>query len=111
MARYTLHAVAVPSNELHQVFLKILESCRLVIIHDTRDYVMAREAPNGTPFTKLVTVEGLIDTTGATHDSISLEVVVKNEELPIHSDNHCSRMRDTVSGALEESGLWKIAAT
>ena len=110
MARYPMHAIAVPSDDLHQRFLKILESCALDIIHDTGDYVMARETPNGTPFAKLVTVEGLIDTTGATDESIMVEVVVKNEELPIHSDNHCSRMRDTVRGALEESGHWKVVA-
>ena len=110
MARYPLHATAVPTDDLHQSLLKIFESCHLDIIHDTGDYVMARETPNGTPFAKLVTVEGLLDKTGATDESISIEVVVKNEELPIHSDNHCSRMRDTVRGAMESSGYWKILA-
>ncbi len=108
MARYPLLATATPNDDLHQSLLRILESCKLDIIHDTGDYVMARETPNGTPYPKLVTVEGLIDKTGATKEQIRIEVVVKNEELPIHSDNHCSRMRDTVIGALEESGLWTI---
>ncbi len=110
MARYPLHATAIPADNLHQGLLQLLESCQLDIIHDTGDYVMAREAPNGKPFAKLVTVEGLIDKTGATKDSISIEVVVKNEELPIHNDNHCSRMRDTVRGAMENSGIWTIVA-
>jgi crotonobetainyl-CoA:carnitine CoA-transferase CaiB-like acyl-CoA transferase len=111
MARYPILATAVPDESLHQSLLDVLESCQLEIIHDTADYVMAREKPSGIPYAKLVTVEGLIDKTGATEDKIRVEVVVKNEELPVHSDNHCSRMRDSVHQALENSSHWSIIAS
>ncbi len=110
MARYPLLASATPTDSLHQSFLSVLESCHLVIIHDTGDYVVAREAPNGKPFSQLVTVEGLIDKTGATNTEIRMEVVVKNEELPLQASNHCSRMRDEIRLALEASGQWRILA-
>jgi hypothetical protein len=111
MARYPILATAVPDESLHQSLLDVLQSCELEIIHDTADYVMAREKPNGMPYAKLVTVEGLIDKTGATQDKIRVEVVVKNEELPVHSDNHCSRMRDSVHQAFENSSNWSIIAS
>jgi len=111
MARYPILATAVPDESLHQSLLDVLQSCQLEIIHDTADYVMAREKPSGIPFAKLVTVEGLIDKTGATRDQIRVEVVVKNEELPVHSDNHCSRMRDSVHQAFEDSINWSIVAS
>lgn len=110
MARYPLLATAVPADHLHQSLLDILTSCQLEIIHDTADYVMAREKISGIPYAKLVTVEGLIDKTGATKDEIRVEVVVKNEELPVHNDNHCSRMRDSLQQAFEGSGDWSIIA-
>lgn len=111
MARYPILATAVPDESLHQSLLDVLQSCQLEIIHDTADYVMAREKPSGIPYAKLVTVEGLIDKTGATQDEIKVEVVIKNEELPVHSDNHCSRMRDSVHQALQDSSQWSIIAS
>ncbi len=111
MARYPLLATAVPNEHLHQSLLDVLQSCHLEIIHDTSDYVMAREKPSGIPYAKLVTVEGLIDKTGETRDEIRVEVVIKNEELPVHSDNHCSRMRDSVHKAFEASEPWSIIAS
>ena len=110
MARYPLLATAVPDESLHQSLLDVLQSCQLEIIHDTADYVMAREKPSGIPYAQLVTVEGLIDKTGATQDEIRVEVVIKNEELPVHSDNHCSRIRDSVHEAFEASSHWSIVA-
>lgn len=110
MARYPLLVSAKPTAQLHQALLETLESCRLAIIHDTGDYVVAREIPHGIPFSQLVTVEGLIDKTGATDREIRMEVVVKNEELPLQADNHCSRMRDELKQALEGSGYWRILA-
>lgn len=111
MARYPLIAAATPRDTLHQQLVKILESCRLAIIHDTGDYIVARELPHGIPFPQLVTVEGLLDKTGATSNEIRMEVVVKNEELPLQVDNHCSRMRDELRQALESSGDWTIVAS
>lgn len=108
MARYPLLAIAVPADNLHSSLLNILRSCHLEIIHETADYVMAREIISGIPYPQLVTVEGLIDKTGATKDEIRVEVVVKNEELPIHNDNHCSRMRDSLQQAFEGSGNWSV---
>ncbi|NJN29185.1 MAG: hypothetical protein HC824_00950 [Synechococcales cyanobacterium RM1_1_8] len=111
MARYPLLATAVPTEGLHQSLLDVLKSCQLEIIHDTADYVMARERPSGSiPYPQLVTVEGLIDKTGATRDEIRVEVVIKNEELPVHSDNHCSRLRDSIHQAFENTEGWDIVA-
>lgn len=110
MARYSLLTVVAPTEQSHQLLLDILQGCKLEIIYDTGDYVMAREIPNAIPFAQLVTAEVLIDKTNATATELRMEFVVKNEELPLQSNNHCHQMHALVKQRLIDGG-WQIIAS
>lgn len=75
-------------------------------IYEIDDYVMSREIPGQVPFAKLVTAEVLIDITNATKDAVTLSFVVKNEELPLNSNNHCHQMFDLLRLAIEQHKGW-----
>jgi len=70
--------------------------------------MMAREIPNRVPFPKLVTTEVLIDRTTATPEAIRMNLVMKNEELPLQTDNHCRQMFDLLQQALVEYSQWQL---
>jgi hypothetical protein len=76
-------------------------------IYEIEDYMMAREIPGGVPFSKLVTIEVLIDITNATEEAVTLSFVVKNEELPLNSNNHCRQTFDLLRVALEQQADWQ----
>lgn len=109
MARYT-HSlkIAAPVNYLQQVLVNTLHICNFETIYSTGDYLMARETPGEVPFTKLVTVEILIDNTTASGEETNLNFVVKNEELPLQANNHCYQMYNRVSQALENNDSWEL---
>jgi hypothetical protein len=109
MARYTcLFTVEVPVTNLQLLLIEILESCNLDIIYDTGDYMMAREVPGQVSFSKLVTVEVLIDKSVASDREIRMNFVIKNEELPLQRDNHCHQMYELVSRAVSENRHWQL---
>lgn len=109
MARYpALFSLGIKIGELHASLQKVLESCNLNMIYDTPEYVMAREVPGNVPFPKLVTVEVLIDRTTATPDSVQLKLVVKNEELPLQSGNHCAQMFEVINEAINGGQDWIV---
>ena len=109
MARYTSsYKVALPIDRLRQVLMEVLKTCPLDIIHDTGDYLMARETPGQVSFAKLVTVEVLIDRTTATPTETGMSLVMKNEELPLQLDNHCRQMFDLVHQAIISHRNWQL---
>jgi hypothetical protein len=112
MARYTcFFTLAIPIADLHQAIQQVLESCNLKVLYNKDEYMMARENPGGVAFPKLVTVEVLIDRTKATDHAVSMKCVVKNEELPLQTDNHCHQMFDTINTAMTASAQWKLIET
>jgi hypothetical protein len=109
MARYTsLFTIAVKPDKLQTLLSEILQSCNFDIIYDTGDYLMAREVPGAIAFAKLVTVEALIDADPSGNDEVRMSFVVKNEELPLHNDNHCRRIFDLVNQAIAENRQWHL---
>lgn len=109
MARYTsLFTVAVSFDQLRRLLADILESCHFDVIYDTEDYLVARETPGRVSFAKLVTVEVLIDKFTATQPEVRMSFVVKNEELPLQSDNHCRQMFNQVNRAVAETRQWHL---
>jgi hypothetical protein len=109
MARYTCSfIIAVPLDRLHPLLIEVLESCNLDIIYNTADYLMAREVPGKVAFAKLVTVEALIDKTTATDQEVRMNLVIKNEELPLQVINHCQQMFDIVHQAIIENRHWHL---
>lgn len=109
MARYTCSfTVAVPIELLRQLLAEILQACSFDIIYDTGDYMMARELPGQVSFAKLVTVEVLIDKTIATDTETRMNLVIKNEELPLQVDNHCYQMFDLLKQAIRDNRHWQL---
>ena len=109
MARYTCSfTVAVPRDRLRQLFGDFLQAYNLEIIYNTADYMMAREVPGHVSFTKLVTVEVLIDRTTATATETHINLVVKNEELPLQVENHCHQMFELMNQGIVENRNWQL---
>ncbi|MFM7427554.1 MAG: hypothetical protein ACKO7W_21570 [Elainella sp.] len=109
MARYTsLFTVAVSFDRLRHLLTDILRSCRLDVIYTAEDYLVAREVPGHVSFGKLVTVEVLIDRFSTPETEVRMNFVVKNEELPLQSDNHCREMFNLVNQAVVESRQWHL---
>lgn len=112
MARYTsLFTVAVPFDRIRQLLVDILRSCRMDIIYSTEDYLMAREVPGRVTFAKLVTVEVLIDRFATLETEVQMSFVVKNEELPLQSENHCRDMFNLVNRAVSENRQWHLISS
>lgn len=112
MARYTcLFTVATSVNDLQQVLLNLLQECHFDIIYQTDDYLMAREIPGQVAFSKLVTVEILIDRTMATEREVRMKFVIKNEELPLQVENHCKQMFNTVLQAVSDNSEIRLIET
>jgi hypothetical protein len=109
MARYTCSfVVSVPIDHLQGLLIELLQVCELDVQYYTADYVMAREIPGNLAFSKLVTVEVLIDKSTATEAETRLSIVVKNEELPLQLDNHCRQMFEFIKQAIEQSRHWNL---
>jgi hypothetical protein len=109
MARYTQDlTVAVPLAQLYQQVTDVLKGCNLEILYFKEDYLMARETPGNVPFAKLVTVEVLVDSTRATKETTTLTMVVKNEELPLQTQNHCYGIYQKVNKAIAENKGWNL---
>ncbi|MBM0743593.1 hypothetical protein JOY44_18570 [Phormidium sp. CLA17] len=109
MARYTgIFKISTPVAVFQTLMKETLESCHFDVIYQTDDYLMARETPGNVAFHQLVTTEVLIDKTTATDSEIRLSIVVKNEELPLHLDNHCHQVFSQISQAISESNHWKL---
>lgn len=110
MARYTsLFTVEVSFDRFRQLLSDLLKSCNFDVIYDTEDYLVAREVPGRVAFAKLVTVEVLIDNRLSTANAeVKMNFVVKNEELPLKTDNHCRQMFNRVNQAVAESPKWQL---
>jgi hypothetical protein len=109
MARYTcLVKVANPEQNVVQSLGTTLESCNFDIIYETASYLVAREVPGGVAFPQLVTVEVLIDEKPEDKQTVQMNFVVKNEELPLQTNNHCRRMFDLVNRAVFENRSWEL---
>lgn len=74
----------------------------LEVLVCTDDCLMLRESPGRIPFTKLVTIEVWLDGARSVNNAIPMEVVVTNEELPLHSNNHCYEIFTQLSQVLND---------
>lgn len=107
MSRYVCHFLVTTSSEnMRSVVKKMLEMCRLELTYEVADYLNAREIPGRVSFARLATVEVLIDTTNATQEAVKLTLVVKNEELPLNSNNHCRQMFDLLRSQIARNPHW-----
>jgi hypothetical protein len=109
MARYTCSLiVSVPIDHLQELLIRLLQECGLEIQYYTPDYIMAREIPGQVSFSKLVTVEVLIEKSSSTDMETRMMVIMKNEELPLQLNNHCRQIFDFVRQTIEHSRNWHL---
>lgn len=107
MARYTnLFVSVLPANNLRESLPDVLQSCGLNMVYQDGDYMMAKEQPGMVSFNQLATVEVLIgsaDCTEVMHQNrpVTVNLVVKNEELPLSTNNHCHKIFQLVNRAIE----------
>ncbi|MEO1403147.1 MAG: hypothetical protein AAFV72_18120 [Cyanobacteria bacterium J06635_1] len=101
MARYTNFLMTVaPANSLRQSLASVLEACGLNLIYEASDYIMAKEKPGNVSYSQLATVEVLINTAVVSESSSTINLVVKNEELPLKNNNHCQQVFEQVNEAI-----------
>lgn len=109
MARYTHDlTVAVPLSQFYEQVKEVLKACNFEVLYFKEDFVIAREMPGNIPFSRLVTVEILVDSTRATQETTHLNVVVKNEELPLQANNHCYQMYEKLNQAIADNKGWNL---
>ena len=109
MARYTgLFKVSASATNLQQILGEVLESCNFNLVYQAEDYLMARERPGQVAYYQLVTVEVLIDRGTAAAEAIQMNMVIKNEELPLQVDNHCRQIYQQVSQAMINTHHWQL---
>ncbi len=108
MSRYVCHfLVNLSPQNVRLPLRELLEACRLEPIYEVEDYLMAREIPGRVSFARLVTAEVLIDVTTATQTTVKLSFVVKNEELPLNSNNHCRQVFDLIRCMIDRDFGWQ----
>lgn len=105
MARYTsLYKSVAPSPNVKEFLFDMLRSCNFDVIYDREDYLFAREVPGSVDYSKLVTIEVLIDqpitVPTQTDGELQMNFVVKNEELPLQVNNHCRQKFNLVNEAV-----------
>ncbi|MEA5598303.1 hypothetical protein [Rivularia sp. UHCC 0363] len=112
MARYTCsYIVSLPIDHLQPLLIQLLQECNLDVQYYTPDYIMAREIPGNVPFSKFVTIEVLIDKSTATETETKMNLVFKNEELPLQVENHCRRVFEFMKQVIEDSRYWHLVET
>ncbi len=110
MARYTRSIkITISLDRLLPLLIEVLKSCDLEILYESDDYIMARESPGNISFTKLVTVDVLIDKSKATAQQVPINFVVKNEELPLQVNNHCRQIFELLQEAVNNNPDWQVA--
>ncbi len=108
MSRYVCDfLVNLSPQNVRAPLRKLLAVCGLEPIYDLEDYLMAREIPGRVSFTRLVTAEILIDVTNATQSAVKLSFVLKNEELPLNSNNHCRQVFDRLRLTIAHYDDWQ----
>ncbi|WP_353929135.1 hypothetical protein WJM97_12445 [Okeanomitos corallinicola TIOX110] len=109
MARYTCSfVVSVPIEHIQPLMIQLLQESSLDVQYYTAEYIMAREIPGHIPFSKLVTVEVLMDKTTATDTEVRMNIVIKNEELPLQLNNHCRQVFDFLKQEIENNRNWQL---
>ena len=93
MARYTnFFMTGASSEEINQALVGALETCDLNLIYQDPVCIVAKEKPGRVPFAQLATIELLINPPTADSGGSKIDLVVKNEELPLRTQNHCKEV-------------------
>ena len=106
MARYTnFFMTGAPKEDVHKGLVSALESCDLNLIYQDPVYIVAKEKPGQVSFAQLTTVELLINPPTVEQGGAKIDLVVKNEELPLRQQNHCREVFTQVNQAISEANV------
>ncbi|MEN9207451.1 MAG: hypothetical protein Q6L50_10370 [Gloeomargarita sp. GMQP_bins_120] len=108
MGWFTLDVQA--RNPLPLLAETLQRRCDLNVVYRSDDYLMARETPGSVPpsrFNRLVTAEILLEQ-HPQPGQVRLQVVVKNEELPLHRHNHCQQVFEKIRAAISDQQDWQL---
>lgn len=92
-------------TQIRQTLADTLASCDLNLIYENEEYLVAKEKPGGVKLDQLATVEVLINPPTVGETSARVDLVVKNEELPLNRDNHCHQIFELVHQAIAATSL------
>lgn len=110
MSRYTgWFVLDAHARNLLPMLAETLQGCDLNVVYRSDDYLMAREKPGAVPlsrFSRLVTAEILVERVAP--QQVRLQVVAKNEELPLHECNHCQQVFAKISDAICNNQNWEL---
>jgi hypothetical protein len=109
MARYTAtFSITHYGDHTHKTVCDLLEKSGFRLLHESQDYVMGSEKPGSVKFYLLTTAEILIDAPSVP-SALTLNLLVKNEELPLKRVNHCKNTFDRLQKVFLECGEWKAS--
>ncbi|MGA7937066.1 MAG: hypothetical protein WCA35_26170 [Kovacikia sp.] len=108
MARY-INLFHAPDSllTLRQTISQVLDSCGLDLVYETQDYLMAQEKPGHVSYTRLAKVEFLISLPVDEQAQTRIDLVVKNEELPLTINNHCQQVFELVNRTIAQIDNWR----
>ncbi|MDY7006616.1 MAG: hypothetical protein SWX82_22525 [Cyanobacteriota bacterium] len=108
MARYTgVFTLAVDVENLLLILTDILNFCGFEIVYIQGSYLMASEIHGQVIFSQLVTLDinvGIVTNT----EKIKINLVARNEEIPLKSDNHCRQKFDLLTQSIIENSNWEF---
>ena len=101
MARYTNFFMTSSSQEeVRQMLVSAIEACNLNLIHNDPVCIVAKERPGKVAFAQLATIEILISPPTMGQGGAKIDLVVKNEELPLRTQNHCKEVFTEIEQAI-----------
>ncbi|MGC1310506.1 MAG: hypothetical protein WA885_25015 [Phormidesmis sp.] len=104
MARYTNFFMTGFSQEkISQALVTALEACNLTLIYQDPVCIVAKEQPGQVSFSQLATIELLISPPTIQTGGSKIDLVVKNEELPLRRQNHCHEVFLQVNQAISQA--------
>lgn len=105
MSRYTdVVTIKGSPHDLFESVRQLLEEWGYDIMFLGQDCLMAREKVGHVPLALLATVELTVDSATTAEGSPRIRVVVKNEAMPLQSNNYCFQIFQRLSQALASYG-------
>lgn len=104
MARYTnFFMTGASSEEINHALVGAIKTCDLDLVYEDPVCIVAKEKPGHVAFSQLATIELLISPPTVENGGSKIDLVVKNEELPLRAQNHCKEVFSQINQAIAEA--------
>jgi hypothetical protein len=101
MSRYSCsYIVKISPNRLDLLYDDLLQFSVFEVMHRRPDIFVLLETPNEAMFVQLVTIE--LFNTPISPSEIQIDLLVKNHELPLRSNNRCRQFFDRIHRLITE---------